>query len=159
MAISQAGFLSFIRQQMAIDAENLPDGSPSIPFCLALALAVVNPVIARISGSPGPVCPPGLPRVSLYEVAVYNLAADYLINYTTDVEDGDFFSEARAKYKIGNFTPGVVQSTSDEGTSSSLVVQKMAEEFSLGDLQNLKTPYGRQYLTIAQSVGIDWGIS
>jgi hypothetical protein len=107
----------------------------------------------------------------MYALAVYNLGGDTLINYAQDVQppvpyetpgnndELPFFAYQRQKYKVSDFTPGVVQAASDEGTSTSLVVQKAAENFTLANLQNLKTPWGRAYLAIAQSVGSLWGLN
>ena len=49
--------------------------------------------------------------------------------------------------------PGVVASTSNEGTSTSLEVIAAAKNFTLGNLQNLETPYGRAYWRSAQDYG------
>ena len=70
-----------------------------------------------------------------------------------------FFAYARKTWNIFGFVSGVVQSTGDESTNVSLVVQEAAKDFTLSDLQNLKTPYGRRYLSMAQQYGTIWGIS
>lgn len=70
-----------------------------------------------------------------------------------------FFAELRAKWGINSFVPGVVQSSSDENTAESLLVPDAFKGFTLGDLQNLKTPWGRQYLAYAQRCGPLWGLT
>lgn len=143
---TESGFLQFVRDQMAIDAQNLPDAAPAIAFCYALAIEIVNPAILTVSPL-------------MYDQAVYNLAADNLINFAPDYGDSSFFFDLRKKWSIGNFAAGVVQSTTDNSTSTALLVQDAAKGFKLADLQNLKTPYGRQYLYIAQRTSTLWGIS
>ena len=142
-----AGFLEFVRTVMGISTTVLPDNSPYLPLAFNVSKEIVNPAIQQASAL-------------LYSHAVYNLAGDNLLNFAQDQAGQSFFADARAKFKLLNFTPGVVQSTGDEGTNTSLVVQKAAEEFTLANLQQLKTPYGRAYLQIAQSYGQNiWGVS
>ena len=40
-----------------------------------------------------------------------------------------------------------------------MTVPKAFDELTIGNLQNLKTPWGRVYLGIAQSYGTLWGLS
>jgi len=164
-----SGFLQFVRNTMGITTAVLPDNSPWIQLALAVSLAIVNPDLASLAvpqvDSTGASLNPGNPTIdSLYTQAVYNLAADNLINYAQDVPDapavagsGDpglpFFQWTRKQLNINGFVPGLLQSSSDEGTSSSYVVQDAAKMFTLKDLQNLKTIYGRTYLGIAQGFG------
>jgi hypothetical protein len=53
----------------------------------------------------------------------------------------------------------VVVSADDASTSGSFNIPEQFNGLTIGDLQNLKTPYGRQYLAIAQKYGELWGIS
>jgi hypothetical protein len=168
-----AGFLLFIRNVMGITMAVLPDDSPVIPMALAVAMAVVNPALRKV-------CVPSADAAgvalnsggqTIYGLAVYNLAGSNLLSYAQDLDDapvvpgsGDpglpFFAYARKKWDINGFVSGVVQSTSDEGTSVSLVVQEAAKNFTLANLQQLKDPYGRVYLGFAQSYGpTTWGIT
>jgi hypothetical protein len=83
-----------------------------------------------------------------------------LINVAQDQPGFEFFKSLRKELNINGFVSGVVQSSSDEGTSVSLVVQEAAQHFTLANLQNMKTTWGRTYLGIAQSYGpATWGIS
>ena len=156
-----AGFLTFIRNVMGIKATNLPDNSPAIPLSFAVALAIVNPSLQAA-------CIPSVDAAgvtlnaggeTVYSLAVYNLAGSNLLSFAQDQAGDTFFQELRDKLNLNGFTSGVVQSSSDEGTSVSLVVQEAAKEFTLANLQQLKDPYGRRYLALAQSYGPStWGM-
>ena len=98
-------------------------------------------------------------------MATYNLAADTLINFAQDpavapvfMDEMPYWSWLRKQYGVLNFVPGVIQSTSDEGTSASYEVAEQFKNYTIANLQNLKTPYGRQYLGIAGSWGTLWGM-
>lgn len=70
-----------------------------------------------------------------------------------------YFQALRKSWNISGFVPGVISASSDESTSESLVVPEAFKNLMLSDLQNLKTPYGRQYLEFAQMTGTLWGVS
>lgn len=162
MEPTASGYLEFIRNIMGISSALLPDNSPVIGYSYNIALATVNEQLQAIKA-------PSDPYYSIYALAVYNLAGDRLINYAPDLDGSPvipgsnpplkYFAYSRKQYQLNSFVSGVVQSTSDESTSVSLVVPKALELLTIGDLQNLKTPWGRQYLAIAQDTGTDWGIS
>lgn len=140
-----AGFQDFITNVMQIGAGVLPPSSPIIATSFDLAVEVVNLSLAR------------LPTV--YVQAVYNFAADFLVNFAPDQTGSVYFAELRTKLGINSFVGGVIQSTSDEGTSESMVVPKAAELFTMMNLQQLKTPWGRYYMSLAQSYGYLVGLS
>jgi len=81
---------------------------------------------------------------------VYNLAGDQLINYASDVPPSTFFADMRASLNINAFVSGVLSSQADATTSSTVAVPQSLNQLTLGDLQNLKTPWGRVYLSLAQ---------
>jgi len=141
-----AGFLAFIRNVMGIPTNALPDSSPDVAACYTLALEIVSPDLAALSSV-------------IYPLAVYNLAGDFLINYAQDQPGSTYFETLRTSYKIYNFVAGVITSSSDVSTSESLATPEALKNLTLADLQNLKTPYGRQYLAFAQRLGTMWGIS
>lgn len=148
-----AGFTAFIRSVMGITTVNLPDNSPVIPMALSVALAIVNPALACVGYTPGAA---GTISVSIYTLAVYNLAGDNVINFAPDPGSGPtptYFSELRTKFNTNAFVSGVISASNDESTGQSLVVQEAAKNFTLMNLQNLKTPWGRQYLAFAQAYG------
>lgn len=163
-----AGFLVFVRNVMGIDMTILPDNSATIPFALAVAQAIVNPALRAVCV---PAQPPGSgTQTTIYVLAVYNLAGDNLINFAQDLPGADpvqgsqpptpFFAWQRQQLNINGFVSGVISSSSDEGTSQSLVVMEAAKNFTIANLQNLKTIYGRTYLGYAQSYGQSaWGIT
>lgn len=138
-------FNDFIRNNMQIAVELLPVESVYISQCYYMAIEIVNPAI---NVSP-----------LFYDSAVYNLAADYLINFTPDQAGQTFFTDIRKKFDCMGFIGGVVTSASDSGTSESMAISEQFQHFTLADLQNLKTPYGRQYLSIAQRYGNIFGVS
>lgn len=146
-----AGFLSFIRLQMGISATVLPDDSVYIGWAYAVAVEIVNLEISCISKL-------------MYALAVYNLAGDNLVNYAQDnpdltPPDNTFFADLRTAWDITGFVAGVIQSSADVTTSESLLVPDFMQGLTMADLQNLKTPYGRAYLAIAQRTGTIWGVS
>lgn len=143
--VDRAGFLVFIRAA-GITTAQLPDASPDIDAALALSLAIVYEGIQIAS-------------TLMYENAVYNLGLSNLIEFATDQTGQTFFKDQRGIYNIDGFVPGVISSSSDEGTSQSLLNPEFLKNLMLSDLQYLKTPWGRQYLSIAQRIGTVWGVS
>ncbi|ECI3575405.1 hypothetical protein DL095_10900 [Salmonella enterica subsp. enterica] len=137
-----AGFILFIRNTMGVNADALADDDPAISLSWSMSLDWVNRQIACIS----PV---------LYSQAVYNLAASFLLNFGSEVA----FGPVRKKLGINNFTAGVISASSDESTSQTRVVSDALKNLSLADLQQLKDPYGRWYLAIAQQYGDLWGLT
>ena len=142
---TQAGFTAFIRNVMGIPTSALPDSSPTITWALEIAQTIVNVQLNLVPG--------------IYTLAVYNLAGDNLVNYATDQPNQTHFADLRSQLGLSNFTAGVVSSTSDSGTSVSLATPEFMKTLTLSDLQNLKTPWGRNYLAFAQRYGTAWGIS
>lgn len=154
-----ANFLLFIRNTMRINTTVLPDNSPWIQWSYNYALMIVNQTL-QLVGS----VPPENTGWSIYAIAVYNLAGDTLINYSPDQDGQDYFTQLRGSttnggYGISDFAPGVVQSVSDVSTSTGMLVPDFMKELTLSDLQLLKTPYGRQYLALAQKFGTLWGLT
>lgn len=137
-----AGFILFIRNQMKISSEVLPDTDPGITMTYSLAINWVNPQLAYIGSE-------------LYALAVYNLAASFLINFGPE----EVFGELRKTLGTNNFTAGVISASSDESTSQTRVVSDALKNLSLAELQQLKDPYGRWYLAIAQQYGDLWGLT
>lgn len=153
---TEAGFLAFVRSTMGINATILPDDSDVIEMAFCIALELVYEVIQCASPL-------------LYNLAVYNLAGSTLISYAQDLPDAaiipgsdpplPFFAYYRALWNVNGFVSGVVQASADESTSQSLVVMEAAKNFTLANLTQLKDPYGRAYLVIAQDAGDIWGLT
>ena len=141
-----AGFQDFVSNYMNIPASALPVGAPAVAFAFQIATDLVNPVLNCVSPD-------------LFTLATYNLAGSNLIEYAPDQTGQTFFADARKFYGVSSFAPGLVQSTSDNSTATSLSMPKFTENLSLSDLQLLKNPWGRRYLEIAAKAGPLWGMS
>lgn len=147
-----AGFTAFIRGVMGISATHLPDGAPIINYALSASLATVYQSFACLGGT--------LPGAwTLYEMAVYNLGGDILINYAPDQAGEAYFADLRKEFGVYSFVAGVVSASYDQGTGQTITTPDWVKGLTIGDLQRLKTPYGRQYLAMAQDAGPLWGIS
>ena len=150
------GFNRWIYSFMGIPQDACPPTQEWIAYSFYTAVATVNLWLQRL---PGPI----------YLRAVYNLAGDLLVQscpdqpdvlYPTDNPTGlGYFAYLRDKMAINSFVAGVIESSADESTSQSMKVPDQFEGLTIADLQNLKTPWGRTYLGIAQSIRTDWGIS
>ena len=138
-------YLAWLRSQGFTDAA-LPADSMFIALTYDAALLIVNN--ALVAGGP-----------MIYTLAVYNLAADMLVNWAPDEAGSTYFLDLRTSFGTFAFAPGVVTSSSDGGSSTSLTNLESMKDFTLANLQNLKTPYGRQYLAFAQSFGPIWGLT
>ena len=160
-----ADFLAFAvgpNSTMQIPPIALPANSPWPGIALGIALSLVNQALQNM-----PIPQTDAANVQLntggftiYSQAVYYLAADTLLNITPDVQGQNYFKEIREKLNLNGFTSGVVQSAGDDTSNVSIVVQDAAKAFTLANIQQLKTPYGRMYLQLAQSYGnATWGIS
>lgn len=143
---TRQGFLDFIRDAMQIDDQYLDDSSIYIDMSFDLAVELVYLPLSNISPL-------------LYTMAVYNLAASNLIEMTLDQNGETFFTDLRKSLNLDSFSIGIVQSASDESTSTGLELPDFVKNLTLADTQYLKTPWGRQYLQIAQRLGTLWGLS
>jgi hypothetical protein len=157
-----AGFINFIYNVMSVPTTALSNTSPVIAMAFNVALQIVNPALAQMGlcAAPGVQIDTTLP--SIYALAVYNLAADNLVNYAQDTNSStptNYWANLRASFDTLGFVSGVISSTSDEGTSESMVVMDAAALFTMANLQQLKTPWGRQYMAFAQDFGYLWGLS
>lgn len=156
------GFVAFIRSSMGITTTVLPDGSFWITAAYNVAIGIVNRALSAVCIDP-------CTGMTIYALAVYNLAASNLLNFAQDLPGAaivpgsdpaaPFFAYTRAKWNMTSFVSGVVSSTSDEGTSMSLVVPEQLAQLTIANLQQLKDPYGRVYLGFAQDYGTLWGLS
>ena len=150
---SLAGFWTFIRDVMKITVAQLPNDSTYPGWAYNISLMIVNRGLMAVP-SPDPAYP------NLYALAVYNLAADRLVNFAQDQTGYTVFQDLRKSCNLDGFVSGVIQSTSDESTSSSFVVPKQLEELTIFDLQTIKTPWGRTYMGFAQMAGPTiWGLT
>jgi hypothetical protein len=122
--------------------------APDVVFTsLKVALEIVSPRLGCASST-------------IYTLAVYNLAADRLINYAPDVLDQTYFADLRKQFNLLSVSVGVTAQASDQGTSVGMLNQEQMKLFTFQDLQTLKTPMGRQYMAFAQTYGRSlWGLS
>lgn len=146
-----AGFVSFIRNVMGINTTVLPDNSAVIAIAYNVAVALANPAFQCIPSDPA--------TPSIYALMVYNLAGDNLVNYAQDQPGQSFFADLRKSLNLAGFVGGVIQSSADKSTSEAMVVPDAAKQFTMANLQQLKTPWGRQYMAFAQSYGYVVGLS
>ena len=147
-----AGFQWFIANIMGITSAQLPTTAGVIAFAYNMAYNTVNPALACMPNA-------NTSEPTMYATAVYNLAADLLINFAQDTPPSTYFKDLRASFGCNSFVGGVISSTGDEGTNQSMTVPEFANTLTISQLQNLKTPYGRIYLGIAQAYGPLWGLS
>ncbi len=141
-----AGFTAFLYNVAGFPSGALPDTSAVIPMALNVALEIVNLQMALVSPT-------------IYTLAVYNLGASNVLNYAQDQSGQTYFADLRKQFNTYGFTAGVISSTADESTSESLLTPEFMKGLTLANLQQLKDPWGRQYLAFAQSSGTLWGIS
>lgn len=144
------GVGTYLLSQPAISTQSTPEAISAtnqwIVATFGVALRTVNRALS-VAGE-------------LYNFAVYNLATDRLINWAPDVETQTYFAELRRDFKISRPALGVATSASDQGTSGAALNPEFMRNLTLADLQMLKTPWGREYLSFAQQFGPDvWGLS
>ena len=96
--------------------------------------------------------PPCLAPI-IWVLATYNLGMHILIRIAQDVSGQTFFQGLRTSFKIGSFIAGVLTNAGDEGTNAGLLIPEAFKKLSLGNLDLLKTPYGREYLMYIQQYG------
>jgi hypothetical protein len=96
---------------------------------------------------------------SIYAIAVYNLGGDVLAEMAQDTPPETYWTDLRKSLGINSFTPGIVSSASDQGTSEGMSIPDQIQNMTLFDLQLAKTPWGRRYLAIAGEWGTYWNIS
>ena len=139
-------YTTFLYNVVGIPEANLPGTAPIIATSLQIAQDIVSFAILRASAD-------------LYTLAVYNLAADRLLNYAPDVPNQTWFRDQRVKMRLLELSVGVPTSVSDGGTSVGVLNPEALKNLTLANLQMLKTPTGRAYLEIAQAYGTVWGVS
>ena len=121
--------------------------APIIASSLAVALDIVNITLAQASSF-------------IYTLAVYNLATDRLINYAIDLPGQNYFASLRKEWNLTAPIAGVATSGSDQSTSSAWLNPEQLKTLTLANLQQMRTPYGLQYLGFAQSYGQTlWGLT
>ncbi len=155
---SLGGFIEFVTNVMVPPAPFDPNTSIYVVYAYNIAIQYVNQGLGFVAGQPG--------TWNIYSLAVYNYAADTLIAIAQDQpsdpvykNDLKYWAWLRKEYNTLAFIPGIVQSSSDEGTSVGYDLPKGYEGYTIGDIQNTKSPFGRAYLAYASSWGTLWGLS
>jgi hypothetical protein len=156
-----AGYMAWFPQITGIpttgDTPVIPPDSIWWNWAYNTATGTVNTQIAQV---PGP----------FYLQAVYNLAAHWQVMWTPDPDPPVLYPKnnrqqlgwlawLRKQYNLGGFTPGVVQTTADQGTATGLLVSDTLKNLTIDELQMLKTPWGTAYLGIASKAGTIWGLA
>lgn len=154
---TQADFTSWVRTAIGIPSTVIPDNSVWFTYAYNAALTITNPVL-QVAGT--------------YDLALYNLGGDNLINWAQDSiippatspvnfpgTNTPYMAYLRDQYKVSAFVPGVIQSSNDESTGQSMELLEQYTGYTLANLQNLKTPWGRVYLAFAADVGPLWGMN
>jgi hypothetical protein len=139
-------FYTFLTGVAGIDPLALPSDAPVITYAFNVAIATADLNMAAFAGN-------------LYALAVYNLGADLVINYAPDQPGRQYFLDLRQSFGINTFVPGVISSSSNSPTSQGTLNPEFMKTLTMGDLQNMKTPYGRTYLNFAMQSGTIWGVS
>jgi hypothetical protein len=157
---SLGGFVLFVQDVMAPPAPFDPTTSNYVPYAYNYAVQAANNNLQFVTGQPG--------AWNIYALSVYNLAADFLIQITQDPPGAPvvamseppmpYWQWLRKQYGISSVSLGIVQSTGDNGTSTSLLLPQQFASFTLANMMQAKTPYGRQYLAMAGSWGSLWGM-
>lgn len=144
-------YLTFIRNGLGIGPAFLPDDSLWVTTTFNMAMATVNLTLtAATVGTSGP----------YYTLAVYNFAADRLLNFALDQPGQSYFKDKRAALGLNSFAAGLVAASGDQGTSQTLEVIEAVKRMTITDLSMMKTPYGRAYLDFAQAYGPTiWGLT
>ena len=114
-------------------------------------------------------CDAGIPGIT-FSLATYNCATHQLFLITPDQTGQTYFASARSNAapqggQPGGFaliqpSSGLVASTSDESTSTTLANPDWVKGMTITQLGFAKTPWGREYLGYLQSYGSTiWGLT
>jgi hypothetical protein len=137
---------TFLTTIAGVPTSALPSNSPYLAWALSYAEEKTLLVLYAIGQD-------------YYCFAVYLLATSFLINWCPDQMGGTYFQTLRQKWNLTGFVGGTIQSSADQATSESLLSPEFLKGLTLGQLQALKDPYGRQWLAMQQDLGAVWGIS
>lgn len=140
--------LTFAALTLPVNAGDAYLVAPSVLLgSLTIALNTVNEMLNCASST-------------MYTLAVYSLATDRLINYAPDVQGQTFFQDLRKQFRLLDVSVGVPSAASDQGTAVGILNPEFMKTMTLGDLQTLKTVYGRRYMELALNYGPSlWGLS
>ena len=137
--ISLSGFTDFVRAE-GVSTTVLPDDSLYLSTAYDIASSIVNTDINLISSI-------------IYDLSVYNLGMDNLINFAQDVTGQTYWADIRKQFNVNSFVAGVIKESNDETTGQTIETPEYFKQMSLINLQNLKTPYGRVYMQYSMQYG------
>jgi hypothetical protein len=124
----------------AVSAATATAYSPYLAWAFAAAMAItLEP----------PACMPPIE----YVMAVYNYGMHKLLKIGQDQGGQTFFQTQRANFNLMSFKAGPVGASADNGTSDTLVTPDFLKGLTMGDLDLLLTPWGREYLDYSQAYG------
>lgn len=161
-------------QSWSISSVSWSGGLATVTTSVDNTLSVADTIL--LSGiSPLPYVQPGrsgTPPNPNAPIVVYSVLSPTVFQYPLQPNPGAaivsssatvtqlYFSWLRSKFGMANFTPGLVSSTGDQGTSVSLVTPPWAQTLGIYALQLFKTPWGRAYASLAAEYGPNiWGLS
>ena len=131
----------FLSNSVQIPPAPLPASSPWPQYALTQALRLT------------PCGPGGI----MYTLVVYNCATHLLFAITPDVAGQNYFGEKRGAgaggYGLVNPIAGMVVSTFDQGTGTTVNSPDWAKKMTMGQLDFTRSPWGRYYLNWIQSAG------
>lgn len=139
-------FSSWVYTSMEIPTAALPADSPWLQYAFDQAINLV-------------VHFPHVPALT-YVLAVYNCAGHLLVKNTMDQSRQNFFKCLRESLNLIAPEIGIIQASSNNGSSNSFAIGEGMQNMTIGDLNFYKTPWGRDYLAYAQDCGPSiWGLS
>jgi hypothetical protein len=154
------GFQAWVVAIMGVPANVMPD-TATLQYAYDEACNIVLCLLNLVP------CQPTSP--TLYAIAIYNLAGDFLVRVAQDPTNppasppppnaATFWGDLRTKFNMGSFSPGLISSAADQGTSESMTIPDQLQGLTLGDLATLKTPWGQQYMALASYWGTIWGLT
>ena len=71
----------------------------------------------------------------------------------------NYFANLRAQFKVFQFVAGVVQTSGDEGSQTTIAVTDAMKGLKFSELNYNKTPYGNNYIAYVQPIGSPFGMS
>jgi hypothetical protein len=126
--------------EVAVEAATAAAYSPYAAWAFAAAVAIT-------------LTPPSCMPPIEYVMAVYNYGMHKLLKIGQDQAGQTFFADQRAAFKLLSFKAGPVGASADQATSQTLVTPDFLKGLTMGDLDLLLTPWGREYLDYSQAYG------
>ncbi len=134
-------FLAFAQGQ-GVPAADVPTSTANVyqpQYALNDALDEVDGEYSVGAGS----------AVMRYVMAVYNLALHIWVINGDDLSGQTFFTDTRTKMGLLSFTGGVVQTSNDENTGTTLAVVDGYKKLPPWAVAYTLTPWGNKYLNYA----------